>query len=184
MKIIIIYGPPATGKLTIAKEIAKKTGYKILDNHYVSDFLNSIVLDKSPAFGSNVFKEFWGLYRKVRFEILRTACKLKDIKGLIITEAYTGKKRFTTDMVKIAEENNCKVYMVKLKCDVKVLEKRIYSESRKPYKKVKSKNALHGWFERMGKRADSVYPYKKTLILENTNISVKQSVNKILNFVK
>lgn len=184
MKIIILYGPPATGKLTIAKEISKKTGYKILDNHYVSDFLNSIVLDKSPAFESKVFKEFWGLYIRVRLDILRTACKLKDIKGLIITEAYKGKKRFTTNMIKIAKENNCKFYMVKLKCDIKVLEKRVYAESRKAHRKLKDKEALHRWFEKMGKKADSVYPYKKTLIIDTTNLSVKKSVNKILNFVK
>ena len=36
----------------------------------------------------------------------------------------------------------------------------------------------------MGKRADSVYPYKKTLVLDNTKQSVNQSVKKILEFVK
>jgi shikimate kinase len=184
MKVIILYGPPATGKLTIAKELSKKNGFKVFDNHYASDFLNSIVLDKSPAFASKVFKEFWGLYRRIRFDVLRTACKLKDVKGLILTEAYTGKKRMIANMIKIAEENKCKVYMVKLKCDVNELEKRVYSESRKPYKKVKNKKALQGWFDKMGKKADSVYPYKKTLVLDNTKQSVNQSVKKILEFVK
>jgi len=49
MKLVILYGPPATGKLTLAKEISKKLGYKIFDNHQTMDFLNSVVLDADIA---------------------------------------------------------------------------------------------------------------------------------------
>ena len=148
------------------------------------DFLNPILLDKSKAFDPKVSNDFFELYRKVRLDVLRTTCKLRDIKGLIITEAYSGKGKFMTDIIKIAKTNKCRVYLIKLKCDIRELEKRIYSESRKPYRKVKSKKALYDWFERMGERADAVYPYKKTLILDNTKQSVVQSRKEILNFIK
>ena len=32
MKLIIIYGPPAVGKLTVAEELSRRTGFKILQN--------------------------------------------------------------------------------------------------------------------------------------------------------
>ena len=33
MKLIIIHGPPAAGKLTTANEIAAATGFKVFHNH-------------------------------------------------------------------------------------------------------------------------------------------------------
>ena len=184
MKLIILYGPPATGKLTLAENIIKRTGYKLFDNHHTMDFLNRIVLDKTKVFEPKVFKDFFELYRKMRLEILKTTCKLKDVKGLVITEAYTGKKRFISRIIKIAEQNKCEVYLIKLSCDIKQLERRVYKKSRKKYRKVKSKKGLYDWFKRVGKKADSVYPHKKTLILDNTKLSVNSSVKEILKFIK
>jgi hypothetical protein len=39
MKLTFIYGLPATGKLTIAVELAAMTGYKLFHNHLVVDLL-------------------------------------------------------------------------------------------------------------------------------------------------
>ncbi len=183
MNLIILYGPPATGKLTLAKEISKKKDYKIFDNHCLIDFLNQLVLGKTLAFEPKVTKDFFKLYRKIRLETLKTACKLKDINGLIITEAYVGRKRFMGNMIKIAKKNKCKIYMVKLNCDLGKLEKRVYGESRKKSTKVKSKTALYNWFERFEGRSNLVYPHKKTLILDNTKRSIRSSANQILNFI-
>lgn len=33
MNLIFIYGPPAAGKLTVAKELGKKLGYRVFNNH-------------------------------------------------------------------------------------------------------------------------------------------------------
>ena len=41
MRLIFIYGLPAVGKLTVAKELAAKTGYKLFHNHLVVDLLIS-----------------------------------------------------------------------------------------------------------------------------------------------
>ena len=37
MKRVIIYGPEATGKVTIAKELAKTTGFRLFHNHVSLD---------------------------------------------------------------------------------------------------------------------------------------------------
>ena len=37
MKVIFLYGPPASGKLTIAKKLAKKTGISLFHNHLTFD---------------------------------------------------------------------------------------------------------------------------------------------------
>lgn len=39
MKLVFIYGMPAAGKLTVAKELAGLSGYKLFHNHQVVDLL-------------------------------------------------------------------------------------------------------------------------------------------------
>jgi len=50
MRLIFIYGPPATGKLTVAKELAKLTKYKIFHNHLTVDLIGSVL-----KFGTKTF---------------------------------------------------------------------------------------------------------------------------------
>jgi hypothetical protein len=42
MRLVFIYGIPATGKLTVAQELAKRTGYSLFHNHLVVDLLLSL----------------------------------------------------------------------------------------------------------------------------------------------
>ena len=35
--LCLVYGPPAVGKLTVAKEIAARTGYRLVHNHVSID---------------------------------------------------------------------------------------------------------------------------------------------------
>ena len=50
MRLIFIYGMPATGKLTVARELARITGFNVFHNHLVVDLLLSIF-----EFGSKPF---------------------------------------------------------------------------------------------------------------------------------
>ena len=50
MKLIFIYGPAASGKLTIARELAALTGFAVFHNHLVVDAVASVF-----AFGSERF---------------------------------------------------------------------------------------------------------------------------------
>ncbi len=52
MILIFIYGMPASGKLTVARELAGITGFKLFHNHQVVDLLLSIF-----EFGSKPFVE-------------------------------------------------------------------------------------------------------------------------------
>lgn len=50
MKLIFLYGPPAAGKLTIARALAVITGFAVFHNHLVVDAVESIF-----PFGSERF---------------------------------------------------------------------------------------------------------------------------------
>ena len=39
MKLVVLHGPPAVGKLTVARELARLTGWRLFHNHLVVDAL-------------------------------------------------------------------------------------------------------------------------------------------------
>src|SRR5947208_14736775 len=65
MRLVFIYGPPASGKLTVATELAELTGFKLFHNHVSIQFVQSIF-----EFGT---KTFWRLTGKYRLEMIEQA---------------------------------------------------------------------------------------------------------------
>jgi hypothetical protein len=49
MKLVYLHGPPASGKLTIARVLAAKTGARVLDNHASLDFARTLFDYGNPA---------------------------------------------------------------------------------------------------------------------------------------
>jgi hypothetical protein len=58
MRVVFIYGPVASGKLTIARELAKRTGMALFHNHLIVDAVGAVF-----PFGSEPFvrlrEQFW-----------------------------------------------------------------------------------------------------------------------------
>lgn len=79
MKLIFLYGPPASGKYTIAKSIAEKLGYKLFHNHLTVDLAKGVF-----DYGT---KPFWELVHKIRLDIFEKAAK-ENISGMIFTYVY------------------------------------------------------------------------------------------------
>ena len=78
MKLIFMYGPPASGKLTVARELAALTGYRLFHNHLVVDALGAVF-----EFGSEPFVE---LRERIWLDILEKAAR-SGIDGVIFTFA-------------------------------------------------------------------------------------------------
>jgi len=49
MKLVFIYGPPASGKLTVARELATLTGYRLFHNHLIVDAVAAVSLLRAIA---------------------------------------------------------------------------------------------------------------------------------------
>ena len=84
MKLIIIHGPPAVGKLAVANEIASSTGFKVFHNHL------SIDCDKAGIrFGTKPFG------RTGRVHSCRNGCRGRSTKAvdLIYTFLLRGRPR-------------------------------------------------------------------------------------------
>ena len=65
MKLIIIFGPHAVGKMTVGQELAKITDLKLFHNHMtidiVSDLFSNVPKERSrliALFRDEIFKDF------------------------------------------------------------------------------------------------------------------------------
>lgn len=50
MHLLFLYGPPACGKLTVGKEVARQSGYALFHHHLIVDALLAVFRFASPEF--------------------------------------------------------------------------------------------------------------------------------------
>lgn len=171
MDFILIYGPPASGKFTVAKELAKRTGYTLFHNHSVLDLVGSIF-----EWGS---KPFCLLRDKFRKEIISTAAKYK-LKGLIFTFCYAKHvdDDFVRELLDSVKKYKGNTHCVLLTCDEKELFKRVKLPSRKKFEKISSVESLKKVLSSY--ELSSPMEFVPSLIIDTTDISPKQAVDKII----
>jgi shikimate kinase len=135
MKLLLLYGPPAVGKLTIAKEIARLTGFKVFHAHLTVDLVVSIFPRDTPTYLQLV----WDLRCAVFAQAVRA-----HLDGLIFTTVY-GRDRepFIARSVEVVESCGGEVYFVHLSCQTETLRQRVVREDRKQYGKITSVELLN-----------------------------------------
>ncbi len=131
MKLVFLHGLPGVGKLSVARELGKLTGFKIFHNHLTVDLVESLF-----EFGSQPFVE-------LREEIwLATISKAREAKlaGLIFTFAYdrTVRRGFIEAVQEVIESSGGDVLFVELKCSLAELERRIAEPARRKFGKLNS----------------------------------------------
>lgn len=136
MNLIFFYGPPASGKLTIATELAGMTGYKLFHNHLSQDLVGSIY----PELGSLRY----ALVEKLRLDVFEYAAQHNT--DLIFTQFYTGDqddKQFIKSTLDIVGQNGGRVYFVEVTAPFEVLKERVTNESRKKFGKAHDVDTLN-----------------------------------------
>ncbi len=175
MKLIFLYGPPAAGKYTIAKAIAQKTGYKLFHNHLTVDLAKGVF-----DYGT---KAFWELIHKIRLDIFEKAAK-ENISGMIFTYVYEkdNDDSFVKQVLEKVNSNGGEIIFIQICCDKKTLLKRVKEGSRKQFQKVKTEGELL----EMLNHGDlfSEIPFVENNIIDNTNLTVEKTVQKVLTLIK
>lgn len=131
MKLIVLHGMPGVGKLTVARELAKLTGFKLFHNHLTVDLVGTVF-----QFGSPPFVE---LRESIWLDVFSRAAEA-NVPGLIFTFAYdrTVRSDFIQKLVSVVESNGGEVLFVELKCSAEELERRITHPSRQTFGKLSS----------------------------------------------
>lgn len=174
MKLVWLYGPPGVGKLTVAKELSKLTGYKLFHNHLTTDLVRSVF-----ARGT---EESITLINKYRVEIIELAAK-KNI-DLIFTFLYAKKldDAWVRSVVRRVKKYHGKVCFVNIICSPEELRKRIKHPSRKNFTKIKTLKTLDEVVRRMD--IFSSIPGSNSLVIDNTNLSPRAVAQKIKRHYK
>src|SRR5271163_1436558 len=113
MKLIFLYGLPATGKLSVAQELAAMTGYKLFHNHLTVDLLLSVFDFGSPGFVA-LREEIW-------LSVFDQAA-LSQLQALIFTFApeQTVSDGFLEKTLETITKRGGEVEFVELVCPVGV----------------------------------------------------------------
>lgn len=111
---LLIFGPPAVGKMTVGQELEKLTGLKLFHNHMIIDPLISIFGDRRHNLKKIIFE-----IRSIIFkEVVQS-----NLPGLIFTFVWNFDKKCNSiqsvdSWVKIFNEANWKVYCVEMLADL------------------------------------------------------------------
>jgi chloramphenicol 3-O-phosphotransferase len=174
VRLFFLYGPPAVGKLTVAKKLSELTGFKLHHNHLSVDFVKSIF-----DFGTPTFQRLVDKYRR---DILGTAAK----EGVNTIFTYVYNKGMDDDFVHAVKKrvllSNGTFCPVRLYCNRKELLRRISSQSRKKMGKLTSRSELDRWFVRY--RLNYDIPGERSLKIDTSKVESREAARKIAKYYK
>ena len=130
MDLVFIYGPPASGKLTVANELAERTGYKVFHNHLAADIASSVFEFGSPAF-VRIREYTW-------MEVFREAALADRSLIFTFTPEITVRQSFLSQSTTFIQRLNSRVNWIELTCVESELFKRIANPDRQRWGKLRS----------------------------------------------
>jgi hypothetical protein len=130
MKLLFIYGPAASGKLTVAREVCGLTGFRLFHNHLVVDTLLAVFQFGSP--------EFVRLREQTWLGVFEAAAKAGISLTFTFAPEATVRPEFIGAAVSAVEGARGQVCFVELRCPVSELERRMDAPSRHQWQKLKS----------------------------------------------
>jgi hypothetical protein len=171
MKLIIIYGAPAAGKLTIATEVARRTGFKLFHNHVSIDCVKPVFEFGTPPFVRMI--------EHVRYGIIAEAAR-EDVDIIhTFVYAFGEDDEHFRKLIASAEDNGGEVHLVLLKCEPDELRSRIGNDSRVKIGKLSDPEAV----DRSLSKYDlcSPFPDRDSLVIDTTDVDPETAAQQIVD---
>ena len=172
MKLVIVFGPHAVGKMTVGQELAKITDLKLFHNHMTIELVSNFF-----SYSNQEGKRLVALFRKEIFEAVAGS----DLDGLIFTFMWALDMQEDwnyIDMVtKIFTDKGADIYYVELEADFDVRIERNKTPNRLLHKPTK--RDIDNSEDRF-RRTENKYrlnslegevPFKNYIKINNTNIN-------------
>jgi shikimate kinase len=174
--IIHLNGWPGSGKLTVAREVARELQARLLDNHTLHDVAGRLC-DRHTH-------EYWDLYYQVRDIAYKRVLALPPREVIVMTNALTvevDREREAWAAVKaLAVGRGVPLVGITLQCSLEENVRRIASDSRR-HRKLTDPAPLIEWRSRLTLLTDTSV---RSLTIDNTNRSPDDVANEIVGFVR
>jgi hypothetical protein len=182
MKFVIIFGPPAVGKMTVGYELAKLTGFRLFHNHMTIELVLNFF-----SFGQPPFQRLVGEFRRRIFEEVAAS----DLPGLIFTYVWAldqaSDKAFIDEVCTIFREKDGEVYLVELEAEQSERLRRNETEfrlSQKPSKRQveeSRRRLLEGDLKYKLNSTGDFFFEENYIKVNNTNMSAFDAARTIMN---
>ncbi|HUD44221.1 MAG TPA: AAA family ATPase [Patescibacteria group bacterium] len=132
MKLVIIFGPQAVGKMTVGQELEKITNLKLFHNHMTIELVSNYF-----SYGTPTGKRLVKLFREEIFKEVVNS----DLEGLIFTYLwyfdYKDDQYYIEKVAEIFRKKRAEIYYVELEADIEERIKRNKTEHRLEHKPTK-----------------------------------------------
>ncbi|MCR8847929.1 AAA family ATPase [Rossellomorea sp. SC111] len=181
MKLVLLFGPQAVGKMTVGQELEKRTELKLFHNHMTIELLQ-------PYFGFT--EEMWRICNMLRVEIFESYVKT-DQYGMIFTFMWAFNEeedwKWVEKVTSIFESNGAEVYFVELESDLEVRLKRNITPNRVEHKPSKrniedsEKRLLASLDTHRLNSVEGEIERENYIKINNTNMSAEEVADKIID---
>jgi len=136
MKLLLIHGAPASGKLTVAKAVLRAVPGRLFDNHAAMDVALTVFDFGAPG--------FWKLVHAVRLSVLEAAA-LQDVPLVVATYCYSEPedRPALAQFEEIVQRHQGELLPVFLKCPREELVRRVGNPDRAERRKITSEKGLN-----------------------------------------
>lgn len=184
MKLVIILGPHAVGKMTVGQELASMTGLKLFHNHMTIELVRNFF----NVHGSEEGRRLNALFRQEIFE----AVAKSDLPGLIFTYMFDfddpNEYEYINSIIRLFEAHNAEACVVELTADFDIRIERNKTENRlanKPSKRdIPKSEELFRHLEAHHRlnTNDGEVPFGNYLKINNTEITPTEAAMKIKEY--
>jgi hypothetical protein len=170
MKIVAIYGPPACGKLAVAKALSQLTQFPIFHNHLTVNLAKELAQFRTEL--------YFDLVESLRLAVIEAFLRSNE-NGLIFTLFYWNLQRdneFIARVKDVVTSKGGQINFICLNPKAEILRKRVYQKGRIEYGKPASvqelQKAMEGW-------SYSEVPCSNSFVLDNSSIPPKEAADLI-----
>jgi len=132
-ELVFIHGPAASGKLTVARELAERTGFRLFHNHLGVDLAAALFDFGTPPFVA------------LREQVWMDAFRVAGERGVSLIFTFhpeaSVSPEFPDRVVELLTSLGGRVHFVELVCSEEEIERRIESPSRAAFGKLRSLDA-------------------------------------------
>lgn len=175
MKLVLLFGPQAVGKMTVGQELSKISGLKLFHNHMTIDLVSNFF-----DYGTQEGKKLVNLFRMETFK----AVAKSNLSGIIFTFVWCFDEQedweYVNTICDIFKQKEAQIYFVELESPLEERLKRNVTSNRLENKYTKrdikksEQYLLEAEMKHRNNSYDKEIKEKNYIKINNTNISAEE----------